>query len=254
MKTHTKLLLAAATVASLAACGGGDDSLDDRADLADPKVRLVHAVPLAPNISLLRNGAAQSAEVTDLPYKGASGYFDVDTTTDRWDVVTATAPSVTVGSVSLDARRGNKYTFIAVPNANSVTELEVINDPFNKGLTSDNARVRVFNAAFNAGPVDVYLTAPNAGITTATPLFAGVDYKMASPASGQDSVEVEGSTYRLRVTHAGTKQVIFNTTVDIANNADWLLTPIPGSVNPNDIKVLAVRADSGTPAVELTTQ
>ena len=41
----------------VAACGGGDDNLDDRLDIADPKVRLVHAVPGAPNVALYRDNS-----------------------------------------------------------------------------------------------------------------------------------------------------------------------------------------------------
>lgn len=56
----------------LAACGGGnDDDLDDRLDLAAPKVRLLQAVPLAPDVSLYRNDAAVGG-ATDLAYKEAT--------------------------------------------------------------------------------------------------------------------------------------------------------------------------------------
>ena len=252
MKPIHKLMLALAPTLLMAACGGGDDSLDDRLDLADPKVRLVHAVPLAPNVTLFRNDLEISAEVTNVAYKGASRYFDIATSTERWDVRTATSPALTVGTVTLDGRRGTKYTFIAVPNAGSGTELATIADPYNKGITSDNARVRVFNASFNAANLDVYITTPGADLATATPRFAAVGYKAAVPATGQDSIEFEGATYQLRLTTAGTKTVVFNATVDLAKNADWLLTTVPGSLTPNDVKVLVVKSDEGAPATELT--
>jgi hypothetical protein len=251
MNTSLKFALALAPSLLLAACGGGDDSLDDRLDLADPKVRMVHAVPLAPNVTLFRNDLAISAEVTDMPYKSASRYFDVATSTDRWDVRTATSPALPVGSESLDARRGTKYTFVAVPNAGSLTELSLIADPYNKGITSDNARVRMFNASFNAANLDVYLTAPGADLAAATPTFAAAAYKQAVPASGSDSIELEGANYQLRLTTAGTKTVVFNATVDLAKNADWLLATVPGSLAPNDIKLLVIQSDEGAPATEL---
>lgn len=255
MKTSLKMLLTFAPALLLAACGGsGDDSFDDRADLADPKVRLVHAVPLAPNISLFRNDVAQSADVTNMPYKGASKYFDDSTDTARWDVRTATSPAVTVGTATFDARRGTKYTLVAVPNAGSLTEVVLIADPYNKGLTSDKARVRMFNASFNAASLDAYLTAPGADLATATPTFSAVGFKQAQPASGSDSVEINGGSYQLRLTTAGTKTVVFNATVDVANNADWLLTTVPASVTPSDVKVLVVKSDEGAPATELTSQ
>lgn len=253
MNSFNRSLIAVVPALLLAACGGGnDDNLDDRLDLADPKVRLVHAVPLAPDVSLFRNDVVVGG-VTDVPYKGATNYFDVSTATQKWDVRTTGTPALTVGSLSFDARRGNKYTLIAVPDAGSVTELVLIDDPYNKGIASDNARVRVFNAAFNAANLDVYLTAPGADLATTTPNFAAVGYKKALPVNGADSIQLEGGTYQLRMTPAGTKTVVFNAQVSLAKNADWLLVPVPASVTPNAAKVLVVQTDSSTPATELGT-
>ena len=129
------LLALAVASALLAACGGGDDdSLDDRADIADPKVRLVHAFPGAPNVSLFRDDQAQASDVTNLPYKGASNYFDTERRVHVWDVRTATTPAVTVGSQTFETHTGNRYTLIAVP-----TEVVVIADPYNKSIVSDDA-------------------------------------------------------------------------------------------------------------------
>lgn len=251
MKPVSKLLLAVVPALFLAACGGGDDDdLDDRLDLADPKVRLVHAVPLAPNVALFRNDAIVGG-VTDVAYKGATNYFDVSTATEKWDVRTTGSPAATVGTQTFDARRGTKYTLIAVPNAGSITEVALIADPYNKGITSDNARVRVYNAAFNAADIDVYLTAPGADIATATPTFASVDYKAALPATGSDSIELEGGSYQLRLTAAGSKTVVFDAPVMLAKNADWLLVPVPASLAANHANVLVVQSDSGTPATEI---
>ena len=173
MHTANKLLIAVAPFFLLAACGGSsDDDLDDRLGLADPKVRLVHAVPLAPNVSLFRDDAAQGGDVTNMAYKGASNYFDVSKSTARWDVRTATTPALAVGTATFDADRGHKYTLLAVPNAGSLTEVVLINDPYNKDIVSDNARVRMFNGSFNASSMDVYLTAPGVDLATVAPRFS----------------------------------------------------------------------------------
>ena len=252
MKTPTKRLLAVLPALLLAACGGGDDDANDRLDLADPKIRLVHAVPLAPDMTLYRNDQGVAPQLTGLSYKDASPYVEIGTDTFRWDVKTETTPAVPVGNVTFDAHRGDKYTIVAVPDAGSATDVVLIADPYNKSIVSDNARVRVFNASFNAPTLDAYLTAPGADLASLQPTFAAAGYKQAVPASGHDSLEFEGSTYQLRLTTAGTKTVVFNATVNLAQNADWLLTTVPASVSQNDIKVLVVRADSPDPAVELS--
>jgi len=246
-------LALAVITATLAACGGGN-SFDDRTNIADPVVRLVNAVPVGPNVSLFRDNQAQGAAVTNMPYKGASNYFDTDRGTHTWEVRTATNPSVSLGTQTFETSSGNKYTLIAVPNSGSVTEVALISDPFNKSLTSDNARVRVFNAAFNTPNVDVYITAPTTDINTVAPTMAGAAYKQAVPTSGSDSIELEGGNYTLRLTAVGTKSVLFTAPVSPPKDADWLLVPVPASVTPGDVHVLVVQSDTGTPATELINQ
>lgn len=256
MKTPLKLLVPLLSTLLFAACGGGsDDSFDDRVGIADPKIRVVHAIPTGANVSLLRNGTAFGTATSGLAYKSASAYADAQTASDLWSVRTDTTPSTEIGSVTFNADRGHKYTLIAIPDTNPVTSLQMIDDPFNKGLTSSNARVRVFNAALNAQNIDVYLTpTTQTDIATATPNFAAVGFKRAAPATGSDSLEVAGGSFNIFITTAGTKTVIFKSAFTLESNADWLLLPVPGSVAPNDIKVLVAKSDSGAPSAELTNQ
>jgi hypothetical protein len=239
--------------AMLAACGGGNDSFDDRADLAPPAVRLVNAVPGGPNVSLFRDNQAQAADVTNMPYKGASNYFDTDRGTHTWEVRTATNPTLSLGTQTFETSIGNKYTLITVPDSSSITSVALISDPYNKSLTSDNARVRVFNAAFNTPNFDAYITAPATDLNTVGPTLAGAAYKQSVPATGSDSVELEGGNYTLQLTAVGTKTVFFTAPISVPKNADWLLIPVPASVTPGDVHVLAVQSDSG-PATELINQ
>jgi hypothetical protein len=249
-----QLLALALLPALLAACGGSDDSFDDRADVADPKMRLVHAIPGGPAVTLYRDNQTQGADVTGMGYKGASNYFDTGRGTHTWDVRTTTTPPVTVGTQTFETHQGNKYTLIAVPDAGSLTEVLLIADPYNKSLTSDDARVRVFNGAFNTTSVDVYLTAPAVNIAGVAPTLPSVGYKQAAPASGADSIDLEGGDYTLRLTAPGSKTVLFTAPVTIPEDADWLLVPVPGSLVPGDMRVLVVQSDMGVPATELTNQ
>ncbi|MGY8527029.1 DUF4397 domain-containing protein [Paracidovorax citrulli] len=251
--------LVVAATALLAACGGGDDDLDDRLDLADPQIRVMHVIPPLPvslNVDVLQNGA--KTNLSNVQYKAVSKYWDVDTGNQLISINNA-GSNTELSRAVIDAATGHKYTVVALPGE-GVADLMVIDDPYDKGLISDKARVRALNVSRNAQNIDVYLTAPETDLTAVAPTFAAVGYKQAVPASRSDSRELEGGTYRLRVTTAGSKTVIFDSgSVSLDDNADWLITTIPaegiGAVLPNNIKVLVAKAnDDSQTAVELTKQ
>ena len=259
-KSGIALGLMVAASAMLAACGGGDDGIDDRLGLNEPQTRVIHAVPPIPttlNLDVYQNGAKTSLQ--NIPYKFVARYSDVDDGNHLF-TFNAAGTQTEVGRAQVDAATGHKYTIVALPGGDRADTL-VIDDPYEKGLLSTKARVRAVNAAFNAQNVDIYVTAPSVDINTVSPTFANVGYKSAVPASGQDSNEFDGgNNYQIRVTTAGTKQVIFSSgAITIDNNADWLIMPIPvdgiASAVPNNIKVLVAKAnDDSQTAIELVSQ
>ena len=248
--------LALAATAVLSACGGGDDDLGDRIGLSKPTIRVIHAITGGPNVDVLQNGVKTS--FVNKPYKFVSTYFNVETGNQLISFNTA-GTQTELARATLVAATGHKYTVVALPGA-SVAETLTIDDPFEKGLLSNKARVRSLNASFNAQNVDVYITIPAIDLNSVAPTFGAVGYKQASPASGKDSLDLDGGTYRLRITTAGTKTVIFDSgALTLANNADWLITTIPvdgsGGLTPNKIKVLVARGDDESQAgLELVTQ
>lgn len=247
MKSMTmfKLLAVCIPVTLLAACGGGND-LEDRLDVADPVVRFVHASPIAPSLTLYRANVA-IPEDTALPYKGASNYVDVSTGGADWTVKTADTAALTIGTVTLDPSRGNKYTFVALPATSTDSSVYVIADPYNKPLTSQSTRVRLMNAAFNAGSVDLYLNAAGTDIAGVSPLVAATAYKTSGPPSGSDSVDVPGASYQLTVTAAGTKTVLFRGTLAFGNNQDVLLLAVPDLTVSGGIRMLVkIEGTAGT--------
>ncbi|MGO4331655.1 DUF4397 domain-containing protein [Cupriavidus sp. 2TAF22] len=256
-KSGLVLGLALAAAAVLSACGGGgDDGIDDRIGISKPSVRVIHAIPGGPNVDVLQNGTKTS--FLNEPYKFVSNYFDVGTGAQLFAFNVA-GTATQIGSATVDAHTGHKYTVVALPGSTAADVL-TIDDPYGKGLLSDKARVRGLNASFNAQNIDIYITVPAADLTVATPTMAAIGYKTANPASGQDSLYLDGGTYRLRITTAGTKTVIFDSgTLTLGNNADWLITTIPvdgiGALVPNKIKVLVAQSSTGTGnAQELVTQ
>ena len=236
-----RLLLTCMPVLALAACGGGDTA--DRLDLANPAVRFVHASPNAPNLTLYRNAAAQP-DASNVAYKFAANYADVDTSAADWSVKTAAA-GVPVGSVSIDPVRGNKYTIVALPTTFADNTVVLITDPYNKPLASDSTRLRLMNAAYNAASVDVYMNAVGTDIAAAgvNPLIAATAFKTAGPASGNDSVSIPAGTYQLAITTAGTKTVLFKGQLSFGANKDILLLGVPGDI--------PINAPGGNPPVPL---
>jgi Domain of unknown function (DUF4397) len=243
-----RLLGATLCLGLVAACGGSDDdSFDDRADIADPKVRFVHAVPGAPNVTLRRNDEVES-DVTDFAYKDASQYYDVDTEDYTFELRTADG-STALDSVEFNADRGNRYTLVALPTDSGV-EMLVIRDPYNKSVTSDDARLRVLNAAVNAPAFDVYVTRADDDLAVETADLADIGYKEAAPDSGADSIDVEGGEYRLRLTLPGDKTAFFDTTVTVPEDGDWLLIALPEDATANNVRLLLVRADDSDDATD----
>ena len=251
MKTFQKILLACSPLLLVAACGGGDDSVDDRLSVADPKVRFVHAIEGGPAVGLYRNGGTIGG-VNGVNYRFASNYFDVSSTAADYSVRT-TAGNVQLSNLNFNPHQGDKYTFVAYAGTLGAPSVLFIEDPYNKSLTSNDARVRVVNGANNTSSVDVYLTAPSVDLNTVSPNFASVALGSAVPGTGADSHEFGANNYQLRIPTAGTKTVIFNAPLNLSQNADMLLVAVPSGLLPNQIKILAVTADSGTTAPEIVT-
>ncbi|KVN27135.1 hisitidine kinase [Burkholderia stagnalis] len=240
-------------VTALAACGGGND-VGTELGISHPQARFINAVPAGPNLDYYLNAKIDAAGI---PYKGVTRYHDVDSGTQNasYDV---SGTTTTVAAQTFSAANGHHYTTIALPSTQS--PISVIDDPFDKGLLSDKARVRSFNASPNARDVDVYVVAPGTDITTQSPTLSGAAYQNASPATGQDSIYLSGGTYQVIVTTAGSKTAILKTTpVNLANSADWLLVTIPAGgiadVVPNHIHVLVAQGnEADTAALELGPQ
>jgi len=248
MNKLSKLLAVCVPVAlTIAACGGGDD-LQDRLDVADPVVRLVHASPLVPNVTLYRADTALP-DATNVPYESASNYADIAMGSAPWSVKTADAAALTVGTVTIDPTRGDRYTIVAVPGTTTDNSVYLIVDPYNKPLTSESTHLRLMNAAETTGSVDLYMNAPGTDINAAgvTPIVAAIAYKTSGPASGSDSVSIPGGTYTITITAAGTKTVLFRGNITFGNNQDLLLFTVPDATS--GMKVFA--KIEGTAATEI---
>jgi len=253
MKLLTSLTLAASAAIALTACGGGgSDGIGDALNLSSPSARIVNVDPTAPALVLYRNGAQQT-DAGAPAYEESSKYFETVDTSSAWTVNDATT-GTTLGSASIDMDGSTRYTILAFPGTSSEVDLITVSDPYDISITNDNGRVRVVNGSPNSDTFDVYLTAPGADITTASPTLAGVSYQNAMPASGANSYSLGAGTYEIRLTLTGTKTVFFDSSLTAGSNDDLLLVTLPNSDVPGDVKILDIPSASDQQNSEILNQ
>jgi hypothetical protein len=241
----------------LTACGGSGSDAAKTLGITDPEIHFVHAIPGGPAVDFLVNGTAPGGQ-TNINYLGVTNFTNIGTgSTTVAYADTGTKTALASGNFP-DVANGHEYTVIALPGL-SAPSIGLIDDPFDKGLLSSDARVRAFNASANATNLDLYIVPSGTNIDNVSPTMAGVSFSNAVPASGQDSLYLAGGTYVAIATVAGSKTAIFQSAAfSLANNADWLVTtvPIAGTLSqllPGQIHLLVAQGgNTGTPAIELT--
>ena len=229
MKLTLHLALAGAIL--LTACGGSDE-------LAAPTMRLVHLAPDSPRLTLYKNGDRQR-EADDQSYKTASNYYSTAPFDETWSVRTSSGGS-TVGSVDIDTRLGHRYSIVVLPATATGSGLYVINDPYNKPVGSSSTRLRLMNASPTAANIDLYMNLKSTDISAPgiNPLIAGTAYRSAGPRSGDDSRDIPGAGYQLRITAAGSKTVLFSGPIDFGDDEDVLVMTVSDSTTASGLRVL----------------
>jgi hypothetical protein len=100
---------------------------------------------------------------------------------DRSLVLKKTADTtVTVASFTVTIAASQDYTVYAVGGTNGGTVSSFVTKDTNTTITSAQTRVRIVNMSPTAGSIDAFMTAPNADLSTATPVAAGLDPQTAS--------------------------------------------------------------------------
>ena len=227
-----KPTLALTLLATLALSACNDDS-NVTAPATTAQLRVVHASPDAPNVDVLVDN---TAALTNVPYKAASTYLEVPSGT-RNLKVRATGTTTVVIDQTAALNQGSAYTVIATGRVASIAPLLLTDDQTNPA--AGNVRLRLVHASPTAGNVDIYVTAPTADITTATPTLANVGFRVAS-----NYLEVPAGTYRVRVAPAGTKTVAIDVN-NVALTAGQVRTAVavdaPGGGAPLGAILLADR-------------
>ncbi|MEP7326974.1 MAG: DUF4397 domain-containing protein [Gemmatimonadota bacterium] len=163
------------------------------------RIRFFHAVADGPNLQLLKDGQTDLGEIG---FGSITPYVQIDqpgvqlTLQSALSVTPIADTNVTLPDTSL-------ITVIA-EGPDSAIQLRFIVDG-RASIDTSLIKIRVLHEAFSGGPLDVYITAPLADLTTATPTVAGLDFGEATAYS----VLLSG-TYQVRLTTAGTKTVVID--------------------------------------------
>ena len=196
MKLKLLTLLLAAS-ALTAACSDDDD--DGTGPTGQARVRVVHASPDAPAVDVLVDDAVALSNVS---YLAASNYLELADGGHNVKV-NAAGTSTTVIDADVDLADGTDYTLIASGLLDAIAPIVLTDD--NSTPPAGTARVRAIHGAPSAPAVDVYVTAPEADLETASPVLSSVAFGDVA-----DYLEVPAGDYQVRVTPAGSKTVVID--------------------------------------------
>jgi hypothetical protein len=198
------LCLISVVLASCGSKGGGGGG--------DANIRVVNVIPDAATISVQLD--TDTPLVTGLPFQGMTGYLSTKSGQREFKVSANNGTSFAIDT-TLNISSAH-YTYL-VYNPVSQAAASLI---FEDNLATPNTgtfNFRVINVAAGIGPVDVYLTPPGTDLASTSPNIANAPIGSASAFVG-----VNAGTYELRITAAGTKDVIFDTGVQtFANQASY---------------------------------
>lgn len=219
-------LVAILATAILAGCGGHGSS-------NTANVRLVNATLTHASISLLSNS---SAVVSGTALNSVSGYSGVSSGSQTLQINDATTNTVLATTVPSLAG-SEHYAVVAYESGGTLRTTLIQEDT--AAPSSGTANLRIFNTATDAGAIDVYVTDPNATLSTiSTPTFSFAS-SSSTQASGFLSLATgtSGTPYRVRVTGAGNQADlrldVTSFTLMSGLNATMLLTPTVGGTLVN---------------------
>ncbi|GAL04409.1 hypothetical protein JCM19237_1081 [Photobacterium aphoticum] len=222
--------LSLAVISAVLLVGCNDDN-----DTA--KLRVTHASSDAPLVAVKLNGDVVDA-LAEVDYQQASPFLAVDSGT--YDVaVDALLPAdetLEVIAANLDLASDMQYDVFAVNNTASIEPVVLMRDDIFIG--GNQVRVDVLHAHPDVSEVDIYLSTSDS-ITSEAPAISGLAFKVDSP---DLPVTLPSDTYRIRVTLAGQKEVVFDSgELDLAGGSDLMITAVPnvdgGAVSPVNLLV-----------------
>jgi len=230
---HLSKLIVLSGALALAACDSNDNDPAPVEPVPSTTVQVLHASPDAPAVDVLVNG---EVALTDVDFRESSGWgvFDAGTYSVEVQGILPGGNETVIGPADLNFGADTINTVVALNDVLNIEPL-VLTQP-DTPVSAGAARVWVLHAARNVqdlvqGPVDVYVTAPDADLAGEAPL-GSFNFRETLPADGP--TELPAGDYQIRV-GVGTPGdpdflLAFDSgTVTLADGADLVIAAVPST-------------------------
>ncbi len=249
MNNTFRIILAASAI-TLAACDSNDDDAPVEPSVPSATVQVLHASPNAPAVNIAVDG---EEALTGIDYKDSSGWITVDEgsySVEVQAILPGATPTV-IGPADLTFDGDTINTVVALNDVQNIEPL-VLTQP-SEPVSAGAARVWVLHAASNVqdlvmGPVDVYVTAPDADLAAEAPL-GSFNFKETLPADGP--AELTAGDYQIRVGVGVPGEQDFLLAFDsgpvtLADGADLVIVAVPNTTLGESPVSLVVLDSSGS--------
>ena len=160
----------------------------------------MNASPDSPRVDVLVDGITVGS---NLRFRAASGYHRVDDGFNDVLVFATNSNNLLLEGVPFFGQRQD-YTLVVLDFLQFLNAVLLTDD--NSAPIANDFKLRFVHASPTASSVDVYITTPNADLTSAAPSFADVAFGGFAGYANQPQ-----GTFQLRVASKGTKNVISDT-------------------------------------------
>jgi Domain of unknown function (DUF4397) len=247
----------AAAAFVLAACGGGSDSPSTTPPGSAPSPIAAESAQVR-MVNALDDAAVATLSASSKPINTA----DVDTPVSEFAKVADNAPislaavaeassalppladagSSSAISVPMSATKGDKITVFAMGDSSAVRTMHIKQNSSN--VPADQTGVRVLHAAPRVPAVDIYVSAPDAALPN-TPTISALSFANFAPPPDQASLKVPKGNYQIRLTAAGSKDVVFDSgSVPFPGGQELLIAALPSFGAGSAVNLLLLPSDS----------
>ena len=191
-RTLFPLLIAAAALSA----GCSDDNTSPQ---GEGHLRIVHVSPDAPDLDVVLDG---DTVASDIAYPGSTDYLELSAAGHVLQIADGNAGTTLIDQ-DVTVADHTDYTMIVGDTLAHISGVVLTDD--NRTPPAGTIRIRAVHEAPHAGPVDVYVTEPEADLTLASPVASNVAFGQVLP-----YVTPNAGTYQVRVTPTGTKEVVID--------------------------------------------